>query len=171
MSVLPFILIRAMLASHPSLGVAEGVCRPAERGPAILIDVDGMKDRRGLLRAELYPPTDPDFLADDNVLLSEGKTFRRVEIRPPEQGNVQLCIRAPAAGTYSLILLHDRDGNRKFTFSTDGVGFPNNPRLGLSQPKAAAARIMVGNGVVETRIVLNYRHGLFSFRPLKKDER
>ena len=71
-------LILALAANAPirsvsSLGKAEAQCRPNEPGPALLIVVHGLKDRDGILRAELYPANDQDFLADDNILVQQGK--------------------------------------------------------------------------------------------------
>lgn len=158
----------AQVESSPNLGKAEGQCRANEPGPAAIITVVGLKDRAGLLRAELYPDNDNDFLEDDNILVNAGKTFRRVEIPVPAAGAVQLCIRTPGPGSYTLSLLHDRDSNRKFGLSSDGVGFPGNPRLGLSKPSAAAARFVAGPGITDISIRLNYRKGLFSFGPLRE---
>jgi len=171
MLLLPILVTASAIPSRPELGMAEGRCRPNEAGPAILVTAAGLKDRKGLIRAELYPPDDPDFLADDNVLVAQGKTFRRVEIAVPKSGPVQICIRAPAPGTYTLSLLHDRDMNRKFGFLTDGIGFPGNPRIRRSQPPASAARIVVGAGITPATIVLNYYHGLFSFGPIGDRQR
>lgn len=161
------LLLGAPLQSTPDLGKAEGQCRPGEQGPSLLVQVDGLKDRRGRLKLELYPANDDDFLQDDNILLNAGKTFRRVEIDVPLAGPVELCIRAPGAGTYALSLLHDRDNNRKFGLSNDGIGFGGNPKLGWSKPKAAAASVRVGTGPTRVHIILNYRRGLFSFGPIE----
>lgn len=158
----------AKVESSPNLGKAEGQCRPDEPGPAVIITVVGLKDRQGNLRAELYPDNDKDFLQDDNILVNAGKTFRRVEMPVPATGAVTLCIRTPGPGSYTISLLHDRDRNRKFGLSTDGVGFPNNPKLGLSKPKASAARVATTAGITEISIRLNYRRGLFSFDPLQR---
>jgi len=155
------------LPSTPDLGTAEGRCRPNERGPAFLIELVGLKDRKGLVKVELYPNNDDDFLEDDNKLVAAGKTFRRVEMAVPASGPVVLCVRAPAAGTYTLSLLHDRDSNRKFGLSTDGVGFPGDPKLGWSKPKASSAMATAGNGPTPITVTMQYRRGLFSFGPLK----
>lgn len=158
-------------AAIPSrdLGKAEGQCRPGEPGPAVVVTVVGLKDRAGLIRAELYPDNDADFLQDDKILVREGKTFRRVEIAPPASGVAQLCVRLPGPGAYTLSLLHDRDKNLKFGLSSDGVGFPNNPKLGLSKPKARSASFAAGSGLTFITIRMNYRRGLFSFGPLDKN--
>ncbi len=155
------------LPSTPDLGKKAAQCGVPENGPAVIITVDGLKDRAGNLKAELYPANDDDFLEDDNKLIMAGKTFRRVEVPVPKSGAVQLCIRIPGPGAYSFILLHDRDANRKFGLSTDGVGFAGNPKLGLSKPKSASARIEAGNGLTRVTVRMNYRRGLFSFGPLK----
>jgi uncharacterized protein (DUF2141 family) len=156
----------AMIASTPMLGQSEGRCRAAEPGPAFLVDVTGLKDRMGMLKLELYPATEGDFLADDNVLIAAGKPFARVVEPVPRAGDrITLCIRAPRPGAYALSLLHDRDCNRRFGFATDGIGFSGNPRLGWSKPSAAAAAIVAGPDITRIAIVLNYRHG-FGMRPI-----
>lgn len=158
-------------AQHPvppreERGRAGADCRPNEPGPAALVRVEGMKDRTGNLRLELYPANDDDFLAPDRALIAAGKPFRRVEIRPPATGPVALCIRAPAPGRYALVVLHDRDSNGRFTFLRDGVGFPGNPRVRRSRPAASAAAMPIGPGVSATTVVLNYRRG-FGLAPLR----
>jgi uncharacterized protein (DUF2141 family) len=148
------------LPSSPELGKAEGKCHAGEAGPALLVDVSGLKDRVGKLKLEVYPSNDTDFLMDDNVLIFQGKTFRRVEEDVPQSGPVQLCVRVPGPGQYSVTLLHDRDSNRKFGWWVDGIGFGANPTLGWHKPKAAATRVTAGPGLSHITIVLNYRNGL-----------
>jgi uncharacterized protein (DUF2141 family) len=160
----------AQVPSSPSLGIAEGRCRPGESGPSLLINVTGLKDRKGQVKAELYPANDTDFLQDDNILINQGKTFRRVVMDVPASGPVQLCMRAPAAGVYGLSLLHDRDRDRKFnkSWDGDGVGFGANPSSqGPFKPKIAVGRVTVGGGPTPVTVRMMYRNGLLSVGPLK----
>jgi uncharacterized protein (DUF2141 family) len=152
--------------STPDLGKAEGRCRPGEAGPAFLVAIDGLKDRAGRLKLELYPATDGDFLQDDNILVAAHKPFRRVEIDVPQHGPVELCIRSPGPGRYALSVLHDRNANRRFDLSIDGVGFSRNPSLGWSKPKAEAVAVQGSSGMTRIAIVMAYRRGLVSFRPV-----
>ncbi len=161
------LLAGASLPSTPDLGKAEARCRSGEDGPAFLLDILGLKDRQGNLKLEVYPANDTDFLQDDNILISQGKTFRRVETPVPQSGPVTLCVRLPGPGRYAVSILHDRDGNRKFGLSIDGVGFGGNPRLGMGKPRASAAAIAAGGHMTRERIVMNYRRGLLSFGPVE----
>ncbi len=153
----------------PRLGTEAAKCRTPEAGPAFEIAIEGLKDRKGVLRIELYPDNDTDFLADDNVLVQAGKAFRRLDAPVPPQGPVLLCLRAPTPGRYSLAILHDRNDDRKFTLFSDGVGFPGNPRLGMSKPPAAAAAAEAGPGLTRIRIRMNYLRG-FGLRPLSRTQ-
>ena len=91
------------------LGSDAAACRPGE-GPAIAVEVAGLKDRTGELKLELYPGEEADFLKDDRVLIAAGKTFRRVTVPTPATGPTTLCIRVPKPGRYALLLTHNRDG-------------------------------------------------------------
>lgn len=164
-AMLPLLAAAAPIPSSPDLGKAEGRCRSGESGPSFLVNVEGLKDRRGRLKLEIYPANESDWLADDNVLVSVGKTFRRVEVEVPASGTPTLCVRVPGPGRYGVMVLHDRDSNRKFGWRVDGVGFASNPRLGLSQPKVRNASAAAGNGPTRLDIVMNYQRGL-GMRPL-----
>jgi len=159
---------RSNLRSTPDLGTTDARCRADENGPALVVDVEGLKDRQGILKLEVYPANDKDFLEDDNKLIEAGKVFRRVVQAVPERGSAELCVRVPRPGTYAVSILHDRNANRKFDLSKDGVGFTRNPSLGLSKPKAKDVSIGIGNGVARTDVIMNYRRGLFSFGPIRE---
>lgn len=158
----------APLRSTPDLGKAEAQCRPGESGPAFMVEVIGLKDRTGRLKIEVYPANDTDFLADDNILIMAGKTFRRVEVAVPSDPTPRLCVRLPGPGTYAVTVLHDRNSNRKFNWTQDGIGFSGNPKLGWSKPKAASAATRAGGGLTTTRVIMNYRNGIASVGPLKR---
>ncbi|MBR0552480.1 DUF2141 domain-containing protein [Stakelama marina] len=136
-------------------------------GPAIRVNVTGLKDRTGRLKLELYPATKDDFLKDDHDLEREGKTFRRVWADMPASGPVALCIKAPHPGTYALFFTHDRDGKNKFNFWKDGAGVPSNDKLGRSKPDVDEAEISVGTGITVANIRAQYLRGLSGFGPLK----
>ena len=172
----PALLILAMplllaagpaLKSSPDLGKAEGRCRPGESGPALLVEATGLKDRTGNMKLEIYPANEQDFLADDNLLVAAGKTFRRVEVPVPQSGPVVLCVRTPGPGTYAVSVLHDRNSDRRFGWKIDGIGFSGNPKLGWGKPKASQSSVRVnGGGVSRIAVVMNYKSGL-GVAPLK----
>jgi len=103
----------------------------------------------------------------DNLLIMAGKTFRRVEVPVPSSPVPRLCVRLPGPGRDAVTVLHDTDGNRKFNWTHDGIGFSANPKLGWSKPKAAAVATSAGAGLTSLRIVMNYRNGLMSVGPIK----
>lgn len=158
--------IMAAAVGH-ALGTAEAACRPDEPGPALSVSVAGLKDRKGRLRIELYPANDTDFLADAEVLVAANKPFRRWDIATPESGPVEMCIRAPETGAYAVVVMHDRNNEWTFKPFVDGAGFPGNPKIGFSKPKAARVTTEVGPGVSHIDVVMNYWNGL-AFRPVHK---
>ena len=157
----------APAAAQP-IGIVGGdaaLCRPGAAGSAVLIDVAGLKDRSGTIRAELYPATKDDFLATDTVLEAAGKTFRRVTGVLPETGPVQLCVKTPGPGNYAIVVVQQRGTTRKFNLNADGVGFSNNPRLRWSSPSVESVTVGLGAGINPLTVVMNYFQGL-SMRPL-----
>lgn len=135
-------------------------------GPAIRVNVLGLRDRTGEIKLELYPPNGTDFLRDDRDLIREGKVFRRVRVPTPRSGAVQVCIAVPAPGRYALLVTHNRDGRNKFSIWNDGAGFPSNQRLGRARPNVDQALINVPAGVTTTNIVVQYLRGLGGFGPM-----
>lgn len=137
------------------------------RGPALLVTVEGMKDRRGELKLELYPARAEDWLKDDRDLRREGKFFHRVRVPTPQSGPVQLCARLPAPGRYALLFTHNRDGKNKFSFWVDGAGLPGaGARMGRARPRLAQGIVDAGPGVTSVRIRAQYLKGLGGFGPV-----
>jgi len=169
--VITTVLAGLTLAATPAFAVQAPIGSDAAActsgGPAIRVTVDGLKDRTGELKLELYPANEADFLKDDRDLIKEGKFFRRVRLPTPASGPVILCIRVPAPGAYALLFTHNRDGRNKFNFWADGAGFPSNTKLGRSRPKVSQGRIVVPEGVVSVDIHAQYLRGLSGFGPIQ----
>ena len=159
------IAVLAGPAGAQVLGSDAAACRPGE-GPAIAVEITGLKDRTGELKLELYPGEEADFLKDDRELIAAGKIFRRVVVPTPAKGAPMLCIRVPRPGRYALLLTHNRDGKNKFSFWTDGAGFASNVKLGRARPKVEQALVEVGAGVTTVRIAVQYLRGLGGFGPV-----
>ncbi|MCP3734170.1 DUF2141 domain-containing protein [Sphingomonas sp. RP10(2022)] len=159
-------LVLATPAGAQVLGSDAAACS-AGGGPAILAQVLGLKDRKGRIKLELYPATEGDFLKDDDALVAQGKTFRRVWTAIPASGAVQVCIRVPRPGRYALLVTHDRDGKNKFNFFADGAGFVGAGKLGMSRPRLDQAVVDVGTGTVDRAVRMQYLHGLGGFGPMK----
>lgn len=158
----------AAAAQAPILGPDAAACRPGSGETALLVVVDGFKHRNGLVRAEVYPATEEDFLKLDHRLKAEGKFFRRVEVAPPPSGPAKICVRLPGPGDYAVLAAHTTNvatHRRKFNFREDGVGFANNPRLGTSRPRVERVTVTAGRGVTEEVVILNYLRGL-AMRPI-----
>lgn len=165
-SAAPLAILLAAAAAHGEPIGSDAAACTGGGGPAIRVEVAGLKDRSGRLKLELYPATADDFLKDDRDLLRQGKTFRRVWVSTPPAGAVALCIRVPAPGRYALLLTHDRDGRNKFNIWRDGAGFVRAGRLGRSRPTVAQAAIDVGPGVTTATIRAQYLRGLGGFAPV-----
>lgn len=149
-------------AAAQALGDDAAACRGGH-GPAVAINLQGLKDRRGQVWVELYPATEADFLRDDTSLTEEGKTFRRVRFALPATGPVATCIRVPRAGRYALLVRHNRTGKDKFSFWSDGAGFATDRPIGRSRPQLAQATIDAGGGVTPVTVRMQYLHGLRGF--------
>ncbi|MDY0967623.1 DUF2141 domain-containing protein [Sphingomonas aerolata] len=150
---------------EPMLGSDAQACERDE-GPAIAATIVGLKDRKGNLKLELYPPDEADFLRGDRELITAGKTFRRISVPAPATGPTALCIRVPHPGRYALLFTHDRDGRAKFSVWSDGAGFVKGDRLGRSRPKVDQAIVEVGPGLTHVTIRAQYLRGLGGFGPL-----
>ncbi|MCP4616051.1 MAG: DUF2141 domain-containing protein, partial [Bradyrhizobium sp.] len=162
-SALAWIAIALPPAANAQIGEDSDYCRTG-RGPAIQVNVQGLKDRSGELWLELYPPNDTDYLRTDTDLVAEGKVFRRTRSRLPATGNVAICVRVPQPGTYAVLLRHNRVGRDKFSFWSDGAGIPANRALVRSKPTVEQAKVIAGAGITTVSVQMQYLHG-FGFSP------
>ena len=166
---LPLLLLAAAPSAATGVIGGDAPSCTGGAGPAVLVRINGLKDRKGDLKLELYPANEEDFLKDDRDLIKQGKVFRRVRVPTPAAGPVAICMRVPAPGRYALLFTHNRDGKNKFSVWSDGAGFVGTGNLGRSRPKLAQAIIDVPAGVKTVTMRAQYLRGLSGFGPVGGD--
>lgn len=120
-------------------------------GPAVLVQVRGVKEAAGRVRVQSYPATGSAWLA-------KGRWLNRIESRA-NAGSMNFCVPVPAEGKYGIAVRHDRNANGKTDISKDGGGFSNNPSiniLNLGKPSVGKVAFHAGPGV--TRITVNLKY-------------
>lgn len=169
----PIALLLALPAPATAglLGPDAAACAPDAGKDAVLLIVDGFKNREGTLRVELWPGNEADFMRNHHELVAEGKAYQRVTVPVPASGPAKVCVRLPGPGTYALGAFHSPTGVRKFNFRDDGATFTRNPRVGLfkTRPKASDVAMRFNNGLSESTVTLNYLRGL-GFGPIPQND-
>lgn len=140
--------------AQAALGPDAAACSPGANRPALLVSVNGFKNRVGKLRIQLYGGNPAQFL-------ERGSKLKRIDLPVTRAGAMNVCVAVPSAGTYAIAVRHDADANGKTNWN-DGGGFSNNPKLSILKlkPSHRAASVTVGRGVKTVPVVLNYRSGL-----------
>ncbi|MFZ5610085.1 MAG: DUF2141 domain-containing protein [Pseudomonadota bacterium] len=114
-----------------------------------LVTVTGFKDRKGILRVELYSDKAEEFIA---------RHLARIDI-PTPMGAARICMPLPGPGRYAMVVLHDRNQNGRLNVFSDGYGFSHNPRLGYGKPSIEKVLFEAPPGATAMTIILNYFHG------------
>lgn len=159
------VMLALGLAATPATAQAIGPQAAAcdRNASAVLVQIDGIKARTGILRVQLYE-------ANPRTFLEKKKYVERIEMAVPRTGPLNICIAVPKPGNYALYVRHDANGSGKSDRS-DGGGFSGNPPMNLSdlvfkrKPSLAQTQFSVGKSTRDVRVVLNYVQGL-SFKPL-----
>ena len=128
-----------------------GKCK-AGAGPAVLVNVSGVKESKGTMRVQTYPGTASEWL-------KKGAWLNRVEA-PARAGNMQFCLPISRPGTYAVAIRHDLNGNGKTDIFGDGGGMSNNPSINifnLGKPSYKKTAFNVGNEVKSINISMKYR--------------
>lgn len=128
------------------------LCAPG-KGPAIRLQISGLKSSSGNLFVRTYHARSSDWLKSKRYI-------HRIDTTP-RKGSMTVCIPLPAAGEYAFTVQHDANGNRETDFSIDGAAMSNNPViktiLGFPRPPALdQTRFRAGAGV--TRIAVQMRY-------------
>lgn len=158
-SALPLVIAAPAIAQQGDSNMIFGeqaACAPGSTGPAVMVRVDGFRDRTGNVRIAIYHAIEEEFLAS-------GKYVTRIDVPLTREGPMTVCAPVPESGPHAIVALHDRNANGKLNVWNDGFGFSRNPRLGSSKPPVDLVEVQVA-GVVPLNITLNYVQGL-SARP------
>ncbi|MBO6503954.1 MAG: DUF2141 domain-containing protein [Kordiimonadaceae bacterium] len=139
----------------------EGAC-VVEAGQALLqVNVQGLQNTEGRVRAQIYS-------SDPEEFLGKGKKLVRVDMPIDGADEPTLCVPLPEPGTYALVVLHDKNANGKADFFTEGFGFSNNPKLSLGPPDADEVMFVADAGLSQHDIQLSY---IFGGDEKKKEKR
>ncbi len=154
-----FPVVLALLAVSSQVSAADTGCD--EKGDQWLeVQVEGLMDTRGDVVVELHPDVEGDYL---DVLVD------RIRV-PTAQASQTLCLAIPEPESYIVVVLHDRNANKKLDIIDDGFGFSQNPTLGLGTPGREEVAFVARPGRNAMVIILNYLQG-FGARPLDQEKR
>ncbi len=151
------IAVPASLAAQPKFTnlIAHDMSRCAPgAGPAVLIDVSGIRSAEGLIIVRA-------FHARESEWLKSKRYFAKIH-EPARKGRMSLCVPVPAAnGQYAIAVQHDVNSNYSTDFSIDGAGMSNNPvvKTFLGIPRSPAVEQVafpVGDGVTRIAITMRY---------------
>lgn len=144
-----------------SADMTDDVC-PVEDGQSVIaVTVENIQSLEGNLRAQIYSSDPDDFL-------EKGKKLVRVDVPVETTESPVLCVPLPSAGTYALVVMHDKNANGKADFFTEGFGFSNNPKLSLGPPDGEDVMFTAEAGLNEQTISLTY---IFDDDDEKKEKR
>ena len=119
----------------------------------IVVNVHGLRNNKGSLKAKLYGNDPDEFLVSGKKLDSKRES--------PQGTSTVICLHAPHFGTYAIVVHHDENGNKKLDrnwigMPTEGVGFSNNPKLFFAIPNHDDVTFDVGDGITTIDIRLHY---------------
>ena len=125
----------------------------AEASPAIRGTVQNVRNSNGLITAVLYSD-DPD------TFLKRGARLDRIRV-VAQQGETELCLKAPAAGRYSVALYHDENGNKEFDrdflgIPVEGYGFSQNPGFRFRKPDIEETLFTTNGSITPLQIKILY---------------
>jgi uncharacterized protein (DUF2141 family) len=138
------------------LGPHAAACS-AEAKPAMLVRVEGLKSRTGVVRVQSYG-------GDPARFFDKGTYIERVQVAVPRSGPLEVCMPVPRPGVYAVSVRHDANGNGKTDMNADGGGFSGNPNLSLldavfkRKPSPSQVQVRV-SGVTPVSVRLNYVNG------------
>jgi uncharacterized protein (DUF2141 family) len=143
-------------AGAAGIGPHAADCTRGEGHHAMLVKIEGLKTRTGMLRVQSY--------ADAAHYFDKGSYLERIEVAVPRTGAIEVCMPVPRPGTYAISVRHDANGNGKSDMNQDGGGFSGNPNLSLfdaifkRKPSPSQVQVRV-SGVTTVPVTMNYVKG------------
>lgn len=139
--------------AHHNPPPVPGPCKDDTEFRAI-VHIHNIAKKKGNIRLQIYSDKEEEWL-------EHGTKLSRVDtaVTAEKGGSQTICIVVPSAGTYGFVAMHDKNKNGKADVFSEGFGFSNNPKLGLSKPKHEKAMIAITEPVTEMDIDLNYMFG------------
>jgi uncharacterized protein (DUF2141 family) len=133
----------------------QAACDAAGDPATIEVTVEKVRNSKGLITAVLYND-------DPETFLKRGARLDRIRVDARE-GETTLCLRAPAAGRYSVALYHDENGNEEFDrdflgIPSEGYGFSQNPGFRFGKPDVEETLFTIDEAPVSLRIAMQYLH-------------
>ncbi len=156
------------MAETPAiLGPEAAHCAPGG-GPAILVNITGLKNRQGTVRVRTFG-------GDTSTWFDKVKWRTKVEIPTPRTEPIRVCMAVAAPGNYAIDVRHDANANNQ-TDRSDGGGASGNPRVTIwdfifgRKPSPKQTAVKVGQGVTEISVTMMYLSGT-SLKPLSETRR
>lgn len=149
--------IAAAAAPAAVLGPHAEACAAGAGKPAMLVRVEGLKGRVGTVRVQSYG-------GNPDSYFEKGAYLERVEVRPPAEGAVEICLPVPRPGTYAVSVKHDVDGGSGGWSLHDGGGFSGNPNMSAMdalfkrKPSPVQVEVQV-HGLTRVPITVRYLQG------------
>ena len=133
--------------------LAPGPPAVAEPSGTVAVEVRGLRNGSGLLRAKLVAAAD-GFRASDAHVAAKQKHPIRAE-------RVRLVFYDVPYGEYALVVLHDEDGDGALGrgwlgLPAEGLGFSNGARIRLGPPSFEEARFALDRPRVELELDVRY---------------
>jgi uncharacterized protein (DUF2141 family) len=142
------LLLSALVAAEPPTPGASPP--PSVASATLVVEVEGMKDDQGRLRASLYA-------SEDGFPTKPEKAVRKADA-PIVGGKARVVFEGLAPGGYAVAAYHDENGDGKLDtgflgIPTEGLASSNDAKGFMGPPSFEKARVEVAPG--ENRIVVH----------------
>ena len=123
---------------------------PVDQG-VFIVQVEGLRNSDGVVTLALY---------EKDGHLSEDKVKATVK-SPIKNNKATIKTKGLPYGQYSMVVIHDENNNGKMDFNIfkmpkEGLGFSNNPRIGISKPSFEETKVKLKDQEKRLNISMKY---------------